>query len=127
MSESTEKERRDSAATVAAEDQATSEESSSPGGCPVEMHKGKLCDRPIYHMQSAYDQTPVCLMHSRDPGKSDAAFQEEFEAILKAAGNGIADFTAFVFPSANYEKREFKAPCVFSGARFAQDAYFYES
>ncbi len=63
-------------------------------------------------------------MHSRDPGKSDAAFQEQFEAILKAARDGIADFSAFVFPSANYRKRVFVAICIFDSATFTRDVHF---
>ncbi len=57
-------------------------------------------------------------------GKDDAAFQEEFEAVLKAAGDGIADFTQFVFPRVNYGEKEFKAECVFRGATFSQNADF---
>jgi hypothetical protein len=60
-------------------------------------------------------------------GKNDAEFQQEFERILDEAGTGDADFTGFVFPSANYSKREFKARCVFSRATFTQDANFSDA
>jgi len=57
-------------------------------------------------------------------GKNDDEFQQEFERILDEAGTGIADFTKFVFPKANYRNREFKARCLFSGATFTQNADF---
>jgi uncharacterized protein YjbI with pentapeptide repeats len=65
-------------------------------------------------------------MHSRDPQKSDSEFQQEFERILKEATdrNEVADFTLFVFPSANYYDREFPAKCEFVGAVFTQEADF---
>jgi uncharacterized protein YjbI with pentapeptide repeats len=89
------------------------------------MNNGKRCGRPIYP-SPAYDPTLVCLMHSRDPQKSDAAFQEEFEAILKA-GDEVADFTKFVFPRANYVQRKFAEVCVFHAATFTEDVSFYDS
>jgi len=102
--------------------------------CPVERLSG-TCGRPI-HPAPAHDETRVCLMHSRDPQKAPE-FQEEFDAILKAAAESdtVADFTGFVFPSANYGNREFPAKCsfshaiftrnaIFSGASFTQDAIF---
>ncbi len=92
-------------------------------GCPVEMLPGRRCGRPIYSAPSGADETPVCLMHSRDPNKDDAAFQAEFERILDAAGEGIADFTRFVFPSANYQGRKFAARCMFVEATFTQAAH----
>jgi len=65
-------------------------------------------------------------MHSRDPQKNDSEFQKEFDAILKAAAasNATANFTGFVFPSANYEGREFLAKCEFVLAIFMQEANF---
>ncbi|HEV1993977.1 MAG TPA: hypothetical protein VGR03_06590 [Candidatus Acidoferrum sp.] len=95
------------------------------------------CGRSI-QPAPAHDATPVCLMHSRDPQKSDATFQKEFEAILEAARNGFADFTRFVFPRASYAERKFTAACVFSlatftryasfsGATFTQDANFFRA
>jgi uncharacterized protein YjbI with pentapeptide repeats len=119
---------------AAPEDQAASGENSSPGGCPVEMARNKPCGRPI-HPAPVCDPTPLCLMHSRDPKKSEEAFQEEFEAILKSAGDGVAKCTGFVFPCSNFNERKFRAACVFDGAvftryadfmgaTFTQDAYF---
>jgi len=84
----------------------------------------RRCGRPVYKASAGIDETPVCLMHSRDPNKDDAAFQAEFERILEAAGEGIADFTRFVFPSANYTGRIFAARCVFLRATFTQAAWF---
>lgn len=92
--------------------------------CTEEMYDGNPCGRPIHNAPPAVDEQPVCLMHSRDPGKNDEEFQAEFERILHEAGDGVADFTKFVFPSARYAHREFKAKCVFRGATFTQDADF---
>jgi hypothetical protein len=94
------------------------------GGCPVTMHLARRCGRPIYQARAGADEKPVCLMHSRDPNKSDAQFQCEFERILAEAGEGDADFTGFVLPSSNYRSRCFAARCIFAGATFAQDADF---
>ncbi len=82
------------------------------------------CGRPI-HPAPEHDESPVCLMHSRDPQKNDA-FQKEFDAILKQAEerNEIAEFRGFVFLSTNYRQREFKAKCCFYWATFTQDADF---
>jgi len=87
------------------------------------MYVLKRCGRLIHHAPT-HDETPVCLMHSHDPEKSDEEFQVEFEAILQRAGNGVADFTGFVFPSAKYTKREFTPVCLFVGATFIQNADF---
>jgi hypothetical protein len=87
------------------------------------MNDDEPCGRPIY-VAPDHDATPVCLMHSRDPEKSDAAFQHEFETILNAAGDGVADFSWFVFPSANYAGREFAAESVFHGTTFVRVAMF---
>ena len=92
--------------------------------CPTKMGGDRLCGRPIYNAPPGIDKTPVCLMHSRDPNKDDAAFQAEFKRILEAAGKGIADFTRFVFPSANYSGRKFAAECRFVEATFTQGADF---
>jgi hypothetical protein len=93
-------------------------------GCPVIMYGGRRCGRPIYKASPGADETPVCLMHSRDPNKDDAAFQAEVEGILQEAGEGVADFTRFVFPSTSYSRRKFAARCVFQHATFTQAAYF---
>ena len=122
VSESEEKEQRDGRA-AAPVDQSILEGSSSRGGCQLQMYDGEACGRPI-HTAPAHDAKPVCLMHSRDPEKSDAAFQEEFEAILKAAGNDVADFTKFIFTKADYWRREITAACVFRDTVFTQKAYF---
>jgi uncharacterized protein YjbI with pentapeptide repeats len=93
-------------------------------GCAVAMYEGRRCGRPIYAAPSGVDKEPVCLMHSPDPDKDNQAFQEEFERILREAGEGVADFSKFVFPTANYRSREFNVACIFSGAKFTRDAYF---
>jgi uncharacterized protein YjbI with pentapeptide repeats len=94
-------------------------------GCPVEMLYAGRCGRPVYLSPAgSKDRNPVCLMHSHDPGKDDAAFQVEFDRILREAGDGVADFSHFVFLAADYEGRTFKAECVFYGATFVRDANF---
>ncbi len=92
--------------------------------CPVRMHNGKPCGRPILATPLGMDEEPVCLMHCKDPNKSNAGFQEEFERILRDAAQGDADFTRFVFPNADYTGREFKAKCTFGFATFTQKAIF---
>ena len=91
--------------------------------CLVEMFFAQPCGRQV-HPAPGVDNEPVCLMHSKDPDKSIAAFQGEFERILSDAGEGDADFTSFVFPNADYHSREFRAVCRFSAATFTQDADF---
>jgi uncharacterized protein YjbI with pentapeptide repeats len=77
-------------------------------------------------------------MHSRDPQKSETVFQQEFERTLAAPDDGTANFSEFVFPSANYAKRQFSAKCIFNraifigaadffGARFCEPAIFSEA
>jgi len=105
--------------------QAEGLEAATEQSCPVEMYNRKRCGRPIHTTPPGVDKEPVCLMHSKDPNKSDAAFQEEFERILRDAGEGCADFTRFVFPSANYAEREFRAVCIFADATFMQNADFF--
>jgi uncharacterized protein YjbI with pentapeptide repeats len=63
-------------------------------------------------------------MHSRDPGKGDELFEDEFERTLAAPDDGIANFSGFVFPSANYAKRQFSAKCIFNRATFVGAADF---
>jgi hypothetical protein len=92
--------------------------------CPMQMHEKQPCGRPIHAAPLGVDELPVCLMHSKDPNKNDAAFQEEFDRILRDAGERDADFTKFVIPSANYARREFRAKCIFLGATFTQAADF---
>ncbi len=92
--------------------------------CSVLMLDEKPCGRRS--LGEVVNGIPSCLMHT-PLDKDDAAFQAEFERILDEAGTGVADFTRFVFPNANYARRKFKAHCVFSGATFTQDAYFAEA
>jgi uncharacterized protein YjbI with pentapeptide repeats len=97
-----------------------------PERCLIEMYCGAVCERPI-HPAPNHDKTPICLMHSHDPEKSDAKFQNEIESILRIAEaqqDGQADFSGFVFPSANYSRRQFVPGCMFRGAKFTQDADF---
>jgi uncharacterized protein YjbI with pentapeptide repeats len=94
--------------------------------CAVVMYTARPCGRPLYEAPDSVDEAPVCLMHSCDPNKDDAAFQAEFERILQAAGEGAADadFKGFVFPSSNCSGRKFKAHCAFCDATFTRGAHF---
>lgn len=93
------------------------------------MYLGARCGRPIHSAPLHDTQAPVCLMHSRDPEKNDAEFQQQVDAILTAAAekHTIADFTSFVFPSAKYAKREFSVACQFEGAAFLRGVNFFEA
>jgi hypothetical protein len=99
-------------------------ETPAEDGCLVEMDGFRQCGRPIYAAPAGVDERPVCLMHSKDPAKSDEEFQKEFEQILAAAGNQVADFTEFVFLRARCLGRQFAGRCVFSGAMFTDPADF---
>jgi hypothetical protein len=111
-------------APQASAERAEAEEAPAEQRCPVVMHDRRGCGRPIYAAPAGVDKEPVCLMHSKDPAKSGEEFQKEFERILAEAGDGVADFTRLVFPSAAYQQRRFVARCIFSGATFAQPANF---
>jgi uncharacterized protein YjbI with pentapeptide repeats len=89
--------------------------------CLVKMLDGNQCGRQL--LGPVFDLSSHCVMHIHG-SKDDTAFQTEFERILDEAGDGMADFSSFVFPSANYEGRKFEAHCVFSRATFAQHANF---
>jgi uncharacterized protein YjbI with pentapeptide repeats len=91
------------------------------------MHEDKFCGRPL-HSAPQHDTAPVCLMHSLDPAKDDAQFQQEIESIIKNTAPGsVADFTRFVFPTAQYMVRTFPAMCIFKGAVFSKEANFYSA
>jgi hypothetical protein len=100
-------------------------EARSEARCAVKMSGGEPCGRPI-HPAPEHDRERVCLMHSKDPAKSDAEFQKEFERVLAEAERTAtwADFTEFVFSSSHYSERTFAPACLFRGAKFAQDANF---
>ena len=98
-------------------------------GCPVRMgSSGPICGRPIYSAPEGLDDSPVCLMHSKDPGKqTEVLFDEfwlEFEAILKTVGVGEAHFESFVFPRLLLRERKILAICRFENATFTQNAIF---
>jgi uncharacterized protein YjbI with pentapeptide repeats len=96
-------------------------------GCPVPMYGGKRCGRPVHAGSMGVDKEPVCMMHSRDPNKSIAAFEAEFERILAEAATGLADFSEFIFPEINLSYRQLNAMCWFAGVTFAQLADFSEA
>jgi uncharacterized protein YjbI with pentapeptide repeats len=106
-------------------EQAEAERAPAERRCPVLMDWPGRCGRPIYAAPVGVDEEPVCLMHSKDPAKSDEEFQKEFERILAEVGDDeVAHFTGFVFPSAAYNGRKFAAHCIFHGATFTQRADF---
>lgn len=88
------------------------------------MHEGRRCGRPLYNAPHTVDDTPVCLMHSRDLSKDDEALQAEFDRILQDSGEGTADFCGFVFLGSNFSDREFEAHCLFIKAVFTREANF---
>lgn len=96
-------------------------------GCPVPMHSNRRCGRPPYRAVYPGDRENVCLMHTHDPGKDQKEFQSEFERTLELAGDGVADFSYFLFPAAAYGQREFRAECLFSWATFWGDTLFYKA
>jgi len=107
--------------------QAEAEEAPAEHCCGVRMHGLLWCGRPIHHASAGVDERPVCLMHSKDSAKSDEEFQREFERILAEAGDGVADFTGFVFPSVPRLDRKFSARCIFHRAKFTQGVIFYKA
>jgi uncharacterized protein YjbI with pentapeptide repeats len=106
-------------------ERAEKEQAPAEAGCLVLMHEARWCGRPVYAARRlTVDKEPVCLMHSKNPYKSDEEFQKEFERILAAAADGVADFTGFAFPRAAYQDRRFAAHCIFKGAMFRDLAVF---
>ena len=115
---------------------AAAEGKSSEAGCPIRMATyrgfgGFRCGRTLHVAPDGLDEKPVCLMHSKDPGKQSGplfdAFWLEFETILKAAGEGEAHFERFVFPLLKFIGRKFEATCKFVDATFTQDADFVDA
>jgi uncharacterized protein YjbI with pentapeptide repeats len=108
-----------------AEQNESSAAAASNACCAVEMYEYRGCGRPI-HGAASHDKIAVCLMHSLDPGKSQAEFDAEFDAIVATADRekSVADFTGFVFLEANYAGRVFAADACFHRATFAQGANF---
>ena len=91
------------------------------GCCAVPMQGMRPCGRSSWG--AVINGNHFCLMHS--PSSKDAdAFQQEFERILNDAGDGVADFTGFVFPSSNYDGRQFEARCLFGRASFSGKVTF---
>jgi uncharacterized protein YjbI with pentapeptide repeats len=86
------------------------------------------CGRKIHVAPDGTDEKPVCMMHSKDPGKQSGplfdAFWREFERILEEAGEREAHFDHFVFPQLDFSVRIFKASCRFNYATFTQNADF---
>jgi hypothetical protein len=102
-------------------------------GCPIWMGYSEplRCRRELHVAPDGVDETPVCLMHSKDPRKQSGplfdTFWLEFERVLKDAGEGEAHFERFVFPQFHFYRRKYQAICRFWRATFTQDAYFREA
>ena len=99
-------------------------------GCQTRMGK-TICGRPVYLAREGIDDRQVCLMHSKDTNKLSGllfeSFWSEFERILEAAGDQAAYFDRFVFPTLNFNGREFSAYCSFNEATFSRDADFRQA
>jgi hypothetical protein len=95
------------------------------------MHERRVWGRPLYSTNYVQppDPVPVCLMHSADPNKDEAQFQQEIASIVySATSDSIADFTRFVFPTSQYVIRGFSlcpSKCSFVGAVFSKEANFF--
>src|SRR5579863_6503128 len=101
-------------------------EPQSAYGCPVNMFNLRRCGRPLYRSKPPQrDSIRVCIMHSRDPQKSDESFQREFERTLAEAEVEVANLSGFVFPTSNYRKRQFSVKCIFNQATFVGPADFF--
>src|SRR5580704_14913871 len=89
---------------------------------------GLKCGRPLHNAPAGADPTPVCLMHSNDPGRQIGLlfdeFRKQFETILKDAGDGSARCERFVFPRVDLRGHTIKAICQFVRATFTQEAAF---
>jgi hypothetical protein len=94
--------------------------------CPARGAIRRQCGRPLHRAPSSVDETPVCLLHSKDPGKRTAPLfevfrrgfeeaiaiaeawalraspspseHEDLEALAEIERNATADFEGFVFP-----------------------------
>jgi len=101
----------------------TSAKAAAQSVCSVEMWDGEACGRAIHPAPPGVDPQPVCLMHSRDPNKDSAQFQNEIDAIL--ARTDIHDLTGFVFTQdADFSGAKFTQNAEFSGAKFTRNANF---
>lgn len=100
-------------------------------GCPVDMGLDLPCGRPLHNAPAGVDETPVCLMHSKDPAKQEGAlydrFWDEADGILDAAGSGDAHFEVFVFPRLFLRKTTLDPACHYDWATFTQYTDFSET
>jgi hypothetical protein len=115
------------------DERSAAEGDSGDAGCPIEMgvYGDPKCGRKLHIAPAGVDEHPVCLMHSKDPGKQSGvlfiAFWQEFERILERAEENVAHFERFVFPSVFFWKKEFKASCRFYNATFTRNAVFWSA
>jgi len=110
-----------------------SDQPSQEETCQVYMSDLEGCGRPVHHAPSGIDKEPVCLMHSRDPNKDDAEFEEEIRAILRRKSKyhrpqDTYDFLGFVFPQeVNFSPAPFTKSANFTRATFTQKANFSQA
>lgn len=100
-----------------------------PSTCPIEMSDVLSCGRPIHAALAGCDETPVCLMHSRDPNKSQDEFSREIKAIMAGSSsynrpNDLFDFCGFFFLVADFRKETFAKNVDFGSAIFSRHADF---
>jgi uncharacterized protein YjbI with pentapeptide repeats len=112
---------------------AAAEGDSGEAGCPIRMggKDAPICGRKLHIAPDGVDEQPVCLMHSKDPGKQAGLlieeFRMEFERIMEEAGEGEAHFQYFVFPKLDFRGRKFQAICWFDYTIFTQSATFIDA
>jgi hypothetical protein len=97
--------------------------------CRVWMSDLLPCGRPTYLAPGSMDPNLPCIMHCRETTKDPVQFRQEIDAILagKSAHHRPKDrfdFTRFVFPKANFSGATFAQMAYFRRATFTQDAYF---
>lgn len=102
-----------------------------PNECPVPMHDGEPCRRPIHRGPTGIDKAPVCLMHSRDLHKDPEEFTKEIQAIISSSSKykhaaNDHDFTRFVFLEVDFRKASFFGNAYFLESTFTQRADFSE-
>ncbi len=92
------------------------------------MSDGKPCGRPLYSAPEGVDETPVCLMHSKDSEKDAGEFEREIKAILDGTSECHRgkhfDFAGFVFLTYDFSNVTFGQGASFTRAEFGEGADF---
>lgn len=90
------------------------------GKCQVQMSDKHRCGRPLV---GGSRPDVHCVMHSRDPNKSESEFRREVDNILKGVSvchrlKKEFDFTSFVFPYFPFTVGTVGRPVIFAYAEF---------